>query len=191
MKKRILSAVLVSGVTLGTAAATVNADDYDTQIAAQDAVISNLTSEQAAAQSQVAVLQEQVTSLQSQQADLEAQNAQLEAESQKLSEEIQALSSKIVARNESLKKQARSAQKTNTATSYINTILNSKSISDAINRVAAVREVVSANEKMLEQQEADKAVIEQKQAENQAAINTVAANCRRCKSKLSGSKRSS
>ena len=73
MKKRILSAVLVSGVTLGTAAATVNADDYDTQIAAQDAVISNLTSEQAAAQSQVAVLQEQVTSLQSQQADLEAQ----------------------------------------------------------------------------------------------------------------------
>ena len=29
---------------------------------------------------------------------------------------------------------------------------------------------------MLEQQEADKAVIEQKQAENQAAINTVAAN---------------
>ena len=44
MKKRILSAVLVSGVTLGTAAVTVNADDYDTQIAAQDAVISNLTS---------------------------------------------------------------------------------------------------------------------------------------------------
>ena len=39
----------------------------------KDAVISNLTSEQAAAQSQVAVLQEQVTSLQSQQADLEAQ----------------------------------------------------------------------------------------------------------------------
>ena len=103
MKKRILSAVLVSGVTLGTAAATVNADDYDTQIAAQDAVISNLTSEQAAAQSQVDALQDQVTSLQSQQDELEAQNAQLEAESQKLSEEIQALSSKIVARNESLK----------------------------------------------------------------------------------------
>src|SRR5699024_11924388 len=98
----------------------------------------------------------------------EAQNAQLEAESQKLSEDIQALSSKIVARNESLKKQARSAQKSSASTSYINTILNSKSISDAINRVVAVREVVSANEKMLEQQEADKAEIEQKQAENQA-----------------------
>ena len=176
MKKRILSAVLVSGVTLGTAAVTVNADDYDTQIAAQDAVISNLTSEQAAAQSKVDAIQSQVSSLQSQQADLEAQNAQLEAESQKLSEEIQALSSKIVARNETLKNQARNAQKNVSATSYINTILNSKSVSDAINRVQAIREVVAANKKMLDEQEADKAVIEQKQAENQEAINTVAAN---------------
>ena len=176
MKKRILSAVLVSGVTLGTAAVTVNADDYDTQIAAQDAVISNLTSEQAAAQSKIDTIQSQVSSLQSQQADLEAQNAQLEAESQKLSEEIQALSSKIVARNETLKNQARNAQKNASATSYINTILNSKSVSDAINRVQAIREVVAANKKMLDEQEADKAAIEQKQAENQEAINTVAAN---------------
>lgn len=49
MKKRILSAVLVSGVTLGTAATTVNADDYDAKIAAQDEVISNLNAEQTAA----------------------------------------------------------------------------------------------------------------------------------------------
>ena len=174
--KRILSAVLVSGVTLGTAAVTVNADDFDTQIAAQDAVNSNLTSEQAAAQSQVDAIQTQVSSLQSQQAELEAQNAQLEAESQKLSEEIQVLSSKIVARNETLKNQARNAQKNVSATSYINTILNSKSVSDAINRVQAIREVVAANKKMLDEQEADKAAIEQKQAENQEAINTVAAN---------------
>ena len=152
MKKRILSAVLVSGVTLGTAAVTVNADDYDTQIAAQDAVISNLTSEQAAAQSKIDTIQSQVSSLQSQQADLEAQNAQLEAESQKLSEEIQALSSKIVARNETLKNQARNAQKNASATSYINTILNSKSVSDAINRVQAIREVVAANKKMNKKQ---------------------------------------
>ena len=176
MKKRILSAVLVSGVTLGTAAATVNAEDYDSQIAAQETVITSLTADQAAAKSQVTSIQTQVGALQSQQADLEAQNAELEAQSQKLSEEIQSLSSKIVARNESLKKQARSAQKSNTTTSYINTVLNSKSVSDAINRVVAFREVVSANEKMLAQQEADKTVIEEKQKENQTAINTVIAN---------------
>jgi len=176
MKKRILSAVLVSGVTLGTVATQVSADDFDSQISAKDAVISNLTADQAAAQAQVSSIQTQVSSLEEQQAELEAENAKLEAESQKLNEEIQALSSKIVARNDSLKKQARSAQKSGTATSYINTLLNSKSVSDAINRVVAIREVVSANEKMLAQQKADKASIEEKQAENQKAINTVAEN---------------
>ena len=43
MKKRILSAVLVSGVTLGTAAVTVNADDFDSKIAATDSVINTLS----------------------------------------------------------------------------------------------------------------------------------------------------
>ncbi|MCD0022992.1 CHAP domain-containing protein, partial [Streptococcus agalactiae] len=174
-KKRILSAVLVSGVTLGTAAVTVNADDFDSKIAATDSVINTLSGQQAAAQKQVTAIKGQVGALESQQSELEAQNAQLEAVSQQLGQEIQTLSNKIVARNESLKKQVRSAQKGN-LTNYINTILNSKSVSDAVNRVVAIREVVSANEKMLAQQEADKAALEAKQIENQNAINTVAAN---------------
>ncbi|HGD3094612.1 TPA: CHAP domain-containing protein [Streptococcus agalactiae] len=175
MKKRILSAVLVSGVTLGTAAVTVNADDFDSKIAATDSVINTLSGQQAAAQNQVTAIKGQVGALESQQSELEAQNVQLEAVSQQLGQEIQTLSNKIVARNESLKKQVRSAQKGN-LTNYINTILNSKSVSDAVNRVVAIREVVSANEKMLAQQEADKAALEAKQIENQNAINTVAAN---------------
>lgn len=175
MKKRILSAVLVSGVTLGTAAVTVNADDFDSKIAATDSVINTLSGQQAAAQNQVTAIKGQVGALESQQSELESQNAQLEAVSQQLGQEIQTLSNKIVARNESLKKQVRSAQKGN-LTNYINTILNSKSVSDAVNRVVAIREVVSANEKMLAQQEADKAALEAKQIENQNAINTVAAN---------------
>ncbi|HGD0921511.1 TPA: CHAP domain-containing protein [Streptococcus agalactiae] len=175
MKKRILSAVLVSGVTLGTAAVTVNADDFDSKIAATDSVINTLSGQQAAAQNQVTAIKGQVGALESQQSELEAQNAQLEAVSQQLGQEIQTLSNKIVARNESLKKQVRSAQKGN-LTNYINTILNSKSVSDAVNRVVAIREVVSANEKMLAQQEADKAALEAKQIENQNAVNTVAAN---------------
>ncbi|HFZ7041600.1 TPA: CHAP domain-containing protein [Streptococcus agalactiae] len=175
MKKRILSAVLVSGVTLGTAAVTVNADDFDSKIAATDSVINTLSGQQAAAQNQVTAIKGQVGALESQQSELEAQNAQLEAVSQQLGQEIQTLSNKIVARNESLKKQVRSAQKGN-LTNYINTILNSKSVSDAVNRVVAIREVGAANEKMLAQQEADKAALEAKQIENQNAINTVAAN---------------
>ncbi|GAA5411922.1 CHAP domain-containing protein [Streptococcus uberis] len=175
MKKRILSAVLVSGVTLGTAT-TVNADNFDAKIAAQDSIISNLTAEQAAAQSKVDALQSQIGSLQTKQSDLEAENTQLEAKSAKLSEEIQSLSSKIVARKDALEKQARSAQKGTATSTYINTLLNSKSISDVVNRIVAIREVVSANAKMLNQQKADKISLEEKQAANQEAINTVASN---------------
>ncbi|SUO88875.1 peptidoglycan hydrolase PcsB [Streptococcus uberis] len=175
MKKRILSAVLVSGVTLGTAT-TVNADNFDAKIAAQDSIISNLTAEQAAAQSKVDALQAQIGSLQTKQSDLEAENTQLEAKSAKLSEEIQSLSSKIVARKDALEKQARSAQKGTATSTYINTLLNSKSISDVVNRIVAIREVVSANAKMLNQQKADKVSLEEKQAANQEAINTVASN---------------
>ncbi|MCK1193699.1 CHAP domain-containing protein [Streptococcus uberis] len=175
MKKRILSAVLVSGVTLGTAT-TVNADNFDAKIATQDSIISNLTAEQAAAQSKVDALQSQIGSLQTKQSDLEAENTQLEAKSAKLSEEIQSLSSKIVARKDALEKQARSAQKGTATSTYINTLLNSKSISDVVNRIVAIREVVSANAKMLNQQKADKVSLEEKQAANQEAINTVASN---------------
>lgn len=176
MKKRILSAVLVSGVTLGTATVNANADDYDSQIAAKDAVINNLTSEQAAAQSKVSAIQSQVSTLQAQQTELENENTRLEAVSQQLSGEIQELSTKIVARSEAIKKQARNAQKQSGVSSYLGSILNSKSVSEAITRLVAINKVVSANEKLLEQQENDKAALESKQAENQEAINTVTAN---------------
>ena len=86
------------------------------------------------------------------------------------------MSKNIVSRNGSLEKQARSAQTSGAATSYINTIVNSKSITEAISRVAAMSEIVSANNKMLEQQKADKKAISEKQIANNDAINTVIAN---------------
>ncbi len=175
MKKRILSAVLVSGVTLG-AATTVGAEDLSTKIAKQDSIISNLTTEQKAAQNQVSALQAQVSSLQSEQDKLTARNTELEVLSKRFEQEIKALTSQIVARNEKLKNQARSAYKNNETSGYINALLNSKSISDVVNRLVAINRAVSANAKLLEQQKADKVSLEEKQAANQTAINTIAAN---------------
>ena len=175
MKKRILSAVLVSGVTL-SAAASVHAEDYDSQIAATNNAISNLASQQEAAQAQVATIQSQVSTLRTQKSELETKNAELEKVSADLESEIQELSSKIVARQDSLAKQARSAQQNNTATSYINSILNSKSISEAITRITAISKVVTANNDLLTKQESDQKELAAKQVENQAAINTIAAN---------------
>lgn len=178
MKKKLLTSVLLSAMILSQGAALVNvkADSTDDKIAAQNSKISSLTNQQKAAQAQVDEIQEQVSAIQKQQEVLQAENEKLNAESAKLTAEIEELSKNIVARNESLANQARSAQTNGTATSYINTIINSASITEAISRVAAMSEIVSANNKMLEQQKEDKEAIAEKQVANNEAINTVIAN---------------
>ena len=178
MKKKILASLLLSTVLVSQAAVltTVHAETTDEKIAAQDSKISDLSAKQKEAQKQVDEIQTQVTAIQTQQASLQAENETLQAESKKLEGEITELSKNIVARNDSLEKQARSAQTNGAATSYINTIVNSKSITEAISRVAAMSEIVSANNKMLEQQKADKKSIAEKQVTNNEAINTVIAN---------------
>ena len=178
MKKKILASLLLSTVMVSQVAVltTAHAETTDDKIAAQDNKISNLTAQQQEAQKQVDQIQEQVSAIQAEQSNLQAENDRLQAESKKLEGEITELSKNIVSRNDSLEKQARSAQTNGAATSYINTIVNSKSITEAISRVAAMSEIVSANNKMLEQQKADKKAISEKQVTNNDAINTVIAN---------------
>ena len=178
MKKKILASLLLSTVMVSQVAVltTAHAETTDDKIAAQDNKISNLTAQQQEAQKQVDQIQEQVSAIQTEQSNLQSENDRLQEESKKLEGEITELSKNIVSRNESLQKQARSAQTNGAATSYINTIVNSKSITEAISRVAAMSEIVSANNKMLEQQKADKKAISEKQVANNDAINTVIAN---------------
>ena len=178
MKKKILASLLLSTVMVSQVAVltTAHAETTDDKIAAQDNKISNLTAQQQEAQKQVDQIQEQVSAIQAEQSNLQSENDRLQAESKKLEGEITELSKNIVSRNDSLQKQARSAQTNGAATNYINTIVNSKSITEAISRVAAMSEIVSANNKMLEQQKADKKAISEKQVANNDAINTVIAN---------------
>ena len=178
MKKKILASLLLSTVLVsqGTVLSSVQANTTNEKIAAQDSKISELTTQQKEAQKQVDEIQTQVTAIQTEQEKLQAENEKLQEESKKLEGEITELSKNIVARNESLENQARSAQTNGTATSYINTIINSNSITEAISRVAAMSEIVSANNKMLQQQKEDKKAIAEKQVANNEAINTVIAN---------------
>lgn len=178
MKKKILATIMLSTVVLSNAnyVAVISANDVDSQIAAKNQQISELTAQQAEAQQQVDAIQGQVDAIVSEQAKLTEENTRLEAESQTLAADIERLSADIVSRDGALKEQARSAQIDGSASSYINTILDSKSIVDAVSRVNAMREIVSANNRMLEQQKADKEAIVEKQKANQEAITTLAAN---------------
>ena len=178
MKKKLLTTILLSTVALSQVGTviSVGADSTDDKIAAQDSKIADLSSKEQSAQAEVDQIQSQVSEIKKQQETLKAENDRLNEESAKLSAEIEELSKNIVARQESLANQARSAQTTGTATSYINAIVSSGSLTEAISRVSAMNEIASANNKMLEEQKRDKEAIDAKQKENNEAINTVIAN---------------
>ena len=178
IKKKLFATILLSTVALsqGAVVAGVSADSTDDKIAAQNNKINSINQQQQSAQAQVDQIQGQVSEIKKQQADLQAENDRLNEESEKLSAEIDELSKNIVARQESLANQARSAQTTGTATSYINAIVSSGSLTEAISRISAMNEIADANNKMLQEQKRDKEDIAQKQKENNDAINTVIAN---------------
>lgn len=178
MKKKLFATILLSTVALsqGAVVAGVSADSTDDKIAAQDNKINSINQQQQSAQAQVDQIQGQVSEIKKQQENLQAENDRLNEESERLSAEIDELSKNIVARQESLANQARSAQTTGTATSYINAIVSSGSLTEAISRISAMNEIADANNKMLQEQKRDKEEIAQKQKENNNAINTVIAN---------------
>ena len=178
MKKKLFATILLSTVALsqGAVVAGVSADSTDDKIAAQDNKINSINQQQQSAQAQVDQIQGQVSEIKKQQENLQAENDRLNEESERLSAEIDELSKNIVARQESLANQARSAQTSGTATSYINAIVSSGSLTEAISRISAMNEIADANNKMLQEQKRDKEEIAQKQKENNDAINTVIAN---------------
>ena len=179
MKKKLIASLMLSTMVLANGASIASAQDntnYDEKITAQDSKIKAIDEKATSAASQVTSITEEVTEIEAQQESLKEENEKLTKESEQLAKDIESLSKKIVARDKSLKKQARSAQTSGTVTSYINTIVNSKSITDAISRVNAMNEIVTANNKMLQQQKEDKEELATKQEENQTAIATVLEN---------------
>ena len=198
MKKKVLSTLLLSTVLLSqglTTIQTVNAGALNphevvdvpqatptstsvsnSAIAEQDQKVEQLTEKQKEASSQLNDVQSKVTALETEQANLQAETDRLESVSKDLEKDINNLSKNIVSRQDSLEKQARSAQTSGTVLDYVNTVVNSNSISDAISKVTSMNQIVEASNKMLAQQKSDKENILAKQEENNQAINTVIAN---------------
>lgn len=173
MKKKLISALLLSTVVLtsvSTAFVAV-ADETDDKIASQDAKIASTKSAEATAQTEVTNIQSQVNTLSSKQSALKKETDDLLKESEKLQVKIGDLTKEIKERDEALKAQARSAQTDGSATSYVDAVINSKSLSDVVTRVSAMRTVVKANNDMMKQQETAKADLDKAVKTNQAKSN--------------------
>ena len=181
MKKKTVSTLLLSTVLLSqffTVIPSVHAGvlQSENSLEKQTQKVEQLTDKQLEATKQLEEVQAKVTALESEQSNLETENEHLESVSKTLEQEIDTLSKNIVSRQSSLEEQARSAQTKGTALDYVNAVVNSKSISDAISKVSAMNQIVEASNKMLTEQKKDKEDILAKQEENNNAINTVIAN---------------
>ena len=173
MKKKLISALLLSTVVLTSAstAFVAVADETDDKIASQDAKIASTKSAEATAQTEVTNIQSQVNTLSSKQSALKKETDDLLKESEKLQVKIGDLTKEIKERDEALKAQARSAQTDGSATSYVDAVINFKSLSDVVTRVSAMRTVVKANNDMMKQQETAKADLDKAVKTNQAKSN--------------------
>ncbi|EKF50988.1 coiled-coil domain-containing protein [Lactococcus garvieae] len=169
MKKKLITALMLSSVVLTTGApfAAVKADSTDSKIAQEDSKIASAKSEAAKAQSQVDSIQSQVSTLKSKQSSMTKKVNELMAQQKEQSQKIQKLSESIKDRNTALEAQARSAQTDGSATSYMSAVLDSKSLTDAIQKMTAMATVAGANKSMIQQQEADQKDIQSKLADNQ------------------------
>lgn len=181
MKKKTVSTLLLSTVLLSqffTVVPSVHAGvlQSDNSLEKQTQKVEQLTDKQLEATKQLEEVQAKVTVLENEQSNLESENERLESVSKTLEQDIDVLSKNIVSRQSSLEEQARSAQTKGTALDYVNAVVNSKSISDAISKVSAMSQIVEASNKMLTEQKKDKEDILAKQEENNNAINTVIAN---------------
>lgn len=136
--------------------------DTNSDIAKQDATISSAQSAKAQAQAQVDSLQSKVDSLQQKQASTKAQISKIENEAKALNAQIATLNASIKERTKTLEAQARSAQVNSSATNYMDAVVNSKSLTDVIQKVTAIATVSSANKQMLEQQEKEQKELSQK-----------------------------
>ncbi|CEF51345.1 CHAP domain-containing protein [Lactococcus garvieae] len=170
MKKKLITALMLSTVILssGASVGAVKADSTDDQIAKQDAAISAAKSSSAEAQAKVDAIQSQVNSLQSKKTSTANEVNKLMKEQKEQSAEIARLHKDIKERNTALEAQARSAQTSGSATDYMSTILDSKSLTDAIQKMTAMATVSGANKAMLEKQQEDEKAIQAKLKDNEA-----------------------
>nr|WP_242596122.1 NlpC/P60 family protein [Enterococcus plantarum] len=152
------------------------ADEVDSKIQQKDQAISGLKSQEADAQSQVAAVQSQVASINEKAEILLAEQGKLRKTSTNLANEIKQLTKRIEKREVAIQNQARDVQVNGNSTSYMDALLNAKSVSDAITRVTAMSTIVNANNDLVKQQQEDKKAVETKKTENEEKLQELQDN---------------
>ena len=176
MNKRLLTFVVTgTALALGTLAPSVNAQDIDSQISSANSQIQNLNNQKQAVAGQVEQLSQDLTNVQSRINSVQAEQETAKANLEVLKAEISKLETLIAERNERLKDQARAVQ-VNGARSYLDFLLNADSITDVVNRIGVIVDLVGANRQLMQEQARDKEQVETKEEAQKANLVQQEAN---------------
>ncbi len=170
MKKRLLT-VLVTGtiLTLGALTPNVSAQDFDSQINSVNSTIANINDKKAAVNATIDSLVSELSGVQTKIDATQVQKAEAQAAIDSLKSEISKLEKVIAERNKRLEEQARAVQ-TNGARSYVDFLLNAENLSDIVNRIGVVMDLISANRDLMQQQAEDKKQVEAKEQQQRAKL---------------------
>ena len=176
MNKRLLTFVVTgTALALGALAPSVNAQDIDSQISSANSQIQNLNNQKQAVASQVDQLSQDLSNVQSRINSVQAEQETAKANLEVLKAEISKLETLIAERNERLKDQARAVQ-VNGARSYVDFLLNADSITDVVNRIGVIVDLVGANRQLMQEQARDKEQVETKEQAQKANLAQQEAN---------------
>ena len=176
MNKRLLTFVVTgTALALGTLAPSVNAQDIDSQISSANSQIQNLNNQKQAVAGQVEQLSQDLTNVQSRINSVQAEQETAKANLEVLKAEISKLETLIAERNERLKDQARAVQ-VKGARSYVDFLLNADSITDVVNRIGVIVDLVGANRQLMQEQARDKEQVQTKEQAQKDNLNQQKAN---------------
>ena len=176
MNKRLLTFVVTgTALALGTLAPSVNAQDIDSQINSANSQIQNLNNQKQAVAGQVEQLSQDLTNVQSRINSVQAEQETAKANLEVLKAEISKLETLIAERNERLKDQARAVQ-VNGARSYVDFLLNADSITDVVNRIGVIVDLVGANRQLMQEQARDKEQVQTKEKAQKDNLDQQKAN---------------
>lgn len=176
MKKKIVAIMMAGAITLsplltvvGNAETLGSIQEKQNKVAAEKEAatqqINEIEKESSNLKKEIEELDKNISetkgNIERKESEIEHQKKEIEI----LKEEIQELNEQIEKRTEVLKDRMASYQQSGGSVSYLQVLLGSQNFSDFVGRLNAVNELMSADKTIMEQQESDLLLVEQKERE--------------------------
>ena len=187
-RKKLLILALAGALSFSTfAAPLVSVEAAPSTISEFDSLIRELSSEENDITEKLEKLQADVKANQEKSDQLVTEMEETQNTLETLQSEIEALKEVIARREEHLAEQARGVQVMGETGNIINFVLDSQSLDELVGKFDVITKMVSSNRNTIEQQEADKALVEEKEDQTivkQEEQQVIAANLEANKSEL-------